>query len=160
MLIRRLDSWLLMDYNTSMLMQLNNKRQKIASGILSLFMGGWLLLLCQTCLASTNDVKSHHESSSEISNPCHVLAENVQEANKSADDEHCLGVCDCDAITMALSSDKNSELREKIKYSPDLYSYISPEIIISTRAPPSYRIYTIPERAILLPLHTYNVLLI
>jgi hypothetical protein len=123
-------------------------------------MGTWLLLLCQTCLASTDDVNSYHESLSDISSSCHVPEKNIQETNKSVDDEHCLGACDCDAIIMTISSDKNSELKEKTKYSSDLFFYVTSELIISTRAPPNYWITSTPERAILLPLQTYNVLLI
>lgn len=143
-----------------MLMQFKNKQRKIASITVSLFMGSWLLLLCQTCFSADNDVKSHSEPSTEVLTSCHTPENSALEQSSEANDEPCLGVCDCDAITIAVSSDKNSELKEKTKYSSDIYSYVTTETIISTRAPPSYRISTTPERAILLPLQTYNVLLI
>ncbi|MBL1140976.1 MAG: hypothetical protein HND53_03010 [Proteobacteria bacterium] len=143
-------------------MHLKNKQRKIASITLSFFMGSWLLLLCQTCFATNDNIKSHHESSDETPVSCHIPENIALEEINIIDDDRCLGVCDCDcdAMTITFSSDKNSELKEKTKYSSDLYSYISLEIIISTRAPPGYRIFTIPERAIFLPLQTYNVLLI
>ena len=144
----------------TMLMQFKNKQRKIACVTVSLFMGSWLLLLCQTCFAVNNDIKNHSEPSTEASISCHTPENIALEQTSEANDEHCLGVCDCDAITIAVSTDKNSEIKEKTKYSPDIYTYATPEIIISTRAPPSYRISTTPERAILLPLQTYNVLLI
>lgn len=143
-----------------MLMQFKNKQRKIACVTASLFMGSWLLLLCQTCFAADNDIKSHSEPSTEASTSCHTPENIALEQTSEANDEHCFGACDCDAITISVSTDKNSELKEKTKYSPDIYTYVTPEIIISTRAPPSYRISTTPERAILLPLQSYNVLLI
>ncbi|MFT5395984.1 MAG: hypothetical protein ACI85N_001172 [Gammaproteobacteria bacterium] len=144
----------------AMLMQFKSKQRKIASISVSLFMGSWLLLLCQTCFAANNDIKSHSEPSTETSSSCHTPENIALEQTSKVNDEHCLGACDCDAITIAVSTDKNSELKEKTKYSPDIYTYLTPEIIISTRAPPSYRISTTPERALLLPLQTYSVLLI
>lgn len=144
----------------AMLIQFKSKQRKIASITVSLFMGSWLLLLCQTCFAVNSDIKSHSEPSTEISTSCHTPESTALELTSEANDEHCLGACDCDAITIAVSTDKNSELKEKTKYSPDIFTYVTPEIIISTRAPPSYRISKTPERAILLPLQTYNVLLI
>ncbi len=143
-----------------MLAHFKNNQQKIASSALSFFMGSWLLLLCQTCFATNDNIKSHHEPVAEIATSCHTPETIELEEINVIDDEHCLGVCDCDAMTVTFSSDKNSELKEKTKYSPDIYSYVSSEINISTRAPPNYRISTIPDRAILLPLQTYNVLLI
>ncbi|GEM_PF-1049556 len=144
----------------AMLMQFKNKQRKIASITVSLFMGSWLLLLCQTCFAADNAIKSHSEPSTETSSSCHTPENIALEQTSETNDEHCLGVCDCDAITISFSSDKNSELKEKTKYSTDIYTYVSPEIIISTRAPPGYKVSKTPERAILLPLQTYNVLLI
>lgn len=141
-------------------MQFKNKQRKVASITVSLFMGSWLLLLCQTCFATDNEVKSHSEPSTEASNSCHTPENVTLEQINAVDDEHCLGACDCNAMSITFNSEKNSELKENIKYSPDLYSYIQPEVIISTRAPPGSRIFTIPDRAILLPLQTYNVLLI
>jgi iron only hydrogenase large subunit-like protein len=143
-----------------MLMQLKNKQRKNATIALSAFIGSWLLLLCQACFASDNDSKSHHEPVVEVTTSCHTPETIELEEINLENDEHCLGVCDCDAMTVTFSSDKNFELKEKTKYSPDIYSYVSPEINILTRAPPNYRISSIPERAILLPLQTYNVLLI
>lgn len=144
-----------------MLMQLKNKQRKYVTFALSAFLGSWLLLLCQTCIASNNDIEAHHEPSSDVPSSCHTPESIVfEEINMADEEQHCLGVCDCDANTVTFSSDKNSELKENTKFSPDLYSYLLPEINISTRAPPNYRISTTPDRAILLPLQTYNVLLI
>lgn len=143
-----------------MLTHFNNKQHKNTYGILSIFMGSWLLVLCQSCFASDEDIKSHHEPVAEIKTSCHTPEIIELEEINVIDDEHCLGVCDCDAMTVTFSSDKNSELKEKTKYSPEIYNYVSSEINISTRAPPNYRISTIPDRANLLPLQTYSVLLI
>ena len=141
-------------------MQLKNNQRKNATLALSAFIGSWLLVLCQTCFASDDDINSHHELVAEITTSCHTPETIELEEINVVDDEHCLGVCDCDAMTVTSSSDKNSELKDKTKFSSDLYSYVSIEINISTRAPPNYRISANPDRAILLPLQTYNVLLI
>ncbi|MBL1141873.1 MAG: hypothetical protein HND53_07585 [Proteobacteria bacterium] len=143
-----------------MLIQLKNKQRKNATLALSAFIGSWLLVLCQTCFASDDDINNHHEPVAEIATSCHTPETIELEEINVVDDEHCLGVCDCDAMTVTFSSDKNSELKDKTKFSSDLYNYVSSEINISTRAPPNYRISAIPDRAILLPLQTYNVLLI
>ncbi|GJM04424.1 MAG: hypothetical protein DHS20C09_04150 [marine bacterium B5-7] len=143
-----------------MLMQFKYKQRKIASITISLFMGSWLLLLCQTCFAANDDINNYNESSTEILSSCHVSENTTLDQVNTVDDEHCLGACDCDAMTITFSSEKNSELKEKAKYSADLFAYVTPDIIFSTRAPPNYRISEFPDRAILLPLHSYNVLLI
>ncbi len=144
----------------SMLVLLNNKQHKIASVALSLFMGSWLLLVCQACLSAVDDINTHSEPAGEISNYCHSpnSDDSIDELS-DIDSDHCLGVCDCDAITATLSSDKNSDLIEKIKFSQHSIAYVEPKIKISNRGPPDYLISTTPERAIFLPQQHYTVLL-
>ncbi len=144
----------------TMLVLLKNKQHKIASVALSLFMGSWLLLVCQACLSAVDDINTHSAPIDEISNDCHGLnidysIDEISDVNS----DHCLGVCDCDAITVTMNSDKNSDLIEKVKFSLDLYTYVEPDIMISNRAPPGYRVSTTPEQAIFLPQQHYTVLL-
>ena len=142
-----------------MLMHLNNKQHKLAAMMLSLFVGSWLLLLCQACFADTEEV-IQHESSAEMVSPCHeIIDENPLEI-LNADDEHCLGACDCDALTVTVHSEKNSELKENNKFKSDVTAVISPKIVLSNRAPPGYSYSSSPERAKKPPFYTYNVLLI
>lgn len=130
-----------------------------ASMMLSLFVGSWLLLLCQACFAHAEDVVQH-ESSEVISSSCHdVVDENPLEI-MNADDEHCLGACDCDALAVTVHSEKHSELKENIKFKIDFIAVISPKIVLSNRAPPGYLYSSSPERAIKPPFYTYNLLLI
>ena len=143
-----------------MLIAFKNRQSKYTTIALFAFIGSWLLLLCQACFASDDDSKNHHEPIVEVTTSCHTPETIELEEINLEDDEHCLGVCDCDAMTVTFSSDKNSELKEKTKFTSDLYGYLSAEITISPRAPPNYRVSTKPDRAILLPLQTYNVLLI
>lgn len=144
-----------------MLMHLNNKRRKFASGILFMFMGSWLFLLCQTCLALTEDITSHKEpSSSGAADSCHTLQEGIQSEINYIDDEHCLGACDCDALTVTVQSEKNSELKDRIKFNTDAIAIIAPRTALSNRAPPGYPYFSLPERAKRPPFYTYNVLLI
>lgn len=139
-----------------MLMLFNNKRRNIAYGILSIFMGGLFLLLCQTCMASADDNMEHHETSSKVTNYCHLPDEYIN----NIDDVHCLGACDCEPLTVAINSYENSELKEKIKFIPDVFITITSNITLSKRAPPGNPISPSPERAKLPPFHTYNVILI
>ena len=144
----------------NMLVLLNNKQHKIASVALSLFIGSWLLLVCQACLSAVDDINTHSEPTDEISNDCHSpnIDDSIDEIS-DVNSNYCLGVCDCDAITVSLNSEKSSDLIEKIKFSPDLYTYIEPQIKISSRAQPAYQFSTTPERAIFLPQQHYTVLL-
>jgi hypothetical protein len=142
-----------------MLMQIKTKQRNIASITLSLFIGSWLLLLCQTCIAATDSL--NNEAPVESTDSCHSPStDNVLVEDDLLNDEHCPGACDCDAIIITASMDKNSELKEKAKYTDDLYAYISSELALSIRAPPTYQVSTIPERAILPPLQFTSILLI
>ena len=144
-----------------MLILLKNKQHKIASVTLSMFMGSWLLILCQNCLAAVNDINGQNKLASELSYSCHgsVVDDSIDKINDVIN-EHCLGVCDCDDLSVTVHNLKNSDLKEKIKFSPDLYAYFVPQITILNRASPGHQILTMPERAILLPLRHYTVLLI
>lgn len=141
-----------------MLISFTNKLQKIASITLALFVGSWLLFLCQTCLASVNNSQQHNQAVVDTTTSCHESAPVDHEDN--AGHKHCLGVCDCDAMAITMNSDKAVDLVQKIKYIPDLFFYIESQPVLSYLAPPTSRIFTPPERAILLPLQSYNVLLI
>jgi len=141
-------------------MQLKDKQSKIASITLSIFVGGWLLLLCQTCLAAI-DINDHSKQITEASNACHTHGSDVS-ANKQKDDNnsHCLGACDCDDLSVIANSGKNLDLTEKIKKIPDFYIYVVPQLTLSKHPVSNYRIVTPPERTIPLPLQNYTILLI
>ena len=143
-----------------MLIQLKDKQHKLATIMLSLFIGGWLLLLCQTCFAAMDEIDSHNEPITEFSDPCHTPdADEAIEEKSSVSGAHCVGVCDCDVVTATISFEKKSELKEKTKFSQDLYAYTSTPLTLLNRAPPDYRLSKTPERAIFLPLQHYTVLL-
>ena len=108
----------------SMLVLFKNKQHKIASVALSIFMGSWLLLVCQACLSAVDDINTHSQAThsqatDERSDYCHNpnIDDSIDEIS-DVNSDHCLGVCDCDAITVTLNSDKNSDLIEKIKFLP------------------------------------------
>ena len=141
-----------------MLISLKHKQQRIASVTLSIFLGSWLLMFCQMCLADTENSKQHSES--EV---CHTITSDLVSADVDTsvvNDDLCLGVCDCDAITITMNSEKNSESKEKIKFSLDLSAHVTPEFTLSSRSPPAYQISPLPERALSLPFQRYTVLLI
>ena len=141
-----------------MLIFFKNKLQKIASITLALFVGSWLLFLCQTCMASVNPSQQHHQAVTDKTMSCHESVPVNHEDKVSH--KHCLGVCNCDTVVATLNSEIKSEPVNKIKYIPDLYVYIVPDITPSSKAPPVDKIPPPPERAIHLPFNTYNVLLI
>tara|TARA_R110002072_G_scaffold50843_2_gene136505 strand:- start:15758 stop:16189 length:432 start_codon:yes stop_codon:yes gene_type:complete len=143
-----------------MLVQLNNKQHKLATMMLSVFVGGWLLLLCQSCLASNDNNLLAGSQSVDVAPACHEPDSSSTESNIDISKDHCLGACDCDGISVTLNGDKNSELANKIKFTQNLYVYIESALTISGRAPPVFRIITPPKQATLLPRQTYNVLLI
>jgi hypothetical protein len=144
-----------------MLMQLKNKQRKIASVTLSLFVGSWLLLLCQTCLATIDDSNSRSDISVESPSPCHLsTTDHMTSEKENLNSDHCLGSCDSDVLTVTISKVNNFELKEKIKSSLDLYADVGSQITLSNRARSDYRILTTPERPLLLPLQLYTVLLI
>lgn len=142
-----------------MLRLLKIKQKKIASITLTLFVGSWLLLLCQSCLGSMHETQQRNHAVADKTMSCHESAPVDHKDNASH--KHCLGVCDCHAMTITMSNDKAADLVQKIKYIPDLFLYTElQQPVLSYREPPTSRIFSPPERAILLPLQSYNVLLI
>jgi len=143
-----------------MLILLKNKQRNIASVTLSLFLGSWLLLLCQTCMALVGDINDLIGSASEVSD-CHV-SENINTIDNEIveNDEHCLGVCDCDDLSVTTNIEKSNDSKNKIKFSQGLYAFISPLHYQPVYAPPNNLISIQPERAILHPLKHFTVLLI
>jgi|TARA_R110000782_G_scaffold30891_14_gene76619 hypothetical protein len=142
-----------------MLIQLKNKQRNIASVTLSLFLGSWLLLLCQTCMALVDDVNNLIDSVAEVSD-CHTTEnDNAIDEIVVENEEHCLGVCDCDDLSVTTNSEKNHDLKNKIKFSQDLYAFDNPLVYQADYDLPDKLISTQPERAILLPFKRFTVLL-
>ncbi len=136
-------------------MTLKNKQNKVVLTMLSIFIGSWLLLLCQTCLAMPAEVDLNNKADIETS--CHQSEENL---TVEQDNDHCVGVCDCDDPVALMKSEKNIGLMDKIKLSPDLYVFTHIQIQLPLSTPRPYRLLKIPEKAIQLPFQTYNILLI
>jgi len=140
---------------------LRNKEKNIASTAIAMFVGSWLLLFCQTCFATSQDTGSISLSQSQIEYPCHT-AEN--EANKIVEhyntDDYCLGICDCDEVTASLNTVEKTGHSDKFhKLSVDI---LPASISFKNKIASNLTQHTllIPERAILLPLRRYAVLLI
>lgn len=141
-----------------MLIQLKSRQRNIASVTLSLFLGSWLLLLCQTCMALVDDV-NNLIGTTEVSD-CHVPEDiNTLDEVITENDEHCLGVCDCDDLSVTTNSENNYELKNKIKILNDLYAFTNPLVYQPVYSPPDNLISTQPERAIFLPFKRFTVLL-
>jgi len=149
-----------------MLNWFNQRRKTIAGSALGAFIGGWLLFLCQACLAQT-DVDQHvipELTAADTGMPCHEdspLSRTSAPADDDAMADHCLGACDCDAVAASLNSveqpwaaDKPSSLNpEPAAISVvDIGKSIQRKLTASAERP--------PDRALLLPFQRYNVLLI
>ena len=145
-----------------MITWLKNKEKDIASTAIAMFVGSWLLLLCQTCFAASQESSSIGLSQSKAEYSCHTADNETAKLAEhfNTDDDHCLGVCDCDEITASLNT------VEKTGHS-DKFHKVSPDSIPSSNSfknkiasSLTHHSLPIPERAILLPLQRYAVLLI
>lgn len=143
-----------------MLILLKNKQRNIASVTLSFFLGSWLLLLCQTCMALVDDANDLIAASTEESN-CHA-SENTSAIHEEIieNDEHCLGVCDCDDLSITTNSVQSHDVTNKIKFSQDLFALVRPQFSQSVHSPPNNQISIQPDRAVFLPFKHFTVLLI
>jgi len=141
---------------------LRNKEKNIASTAIAMFVGSWLLLFCQTCLATSQDTGSTGLSQNNTENTCHTIeneTDKLAEHNNS-DDGHCLGICDCDEVTASLNTvekTSHSDKFHKLTIDSVPASILFKAKIVSNLTRHSL---PIPERAILLPLQRYAVLLI
>jgi hypothetical protein len=153
-----------------MLNWFNQRRNTIAGSALGAFIAGWLLFFCQACLAQTEI--DRHVTAADAGIPCHEDSTASHTSTPAADDghmaDHCLGACDCDAVVCdcdAVAASLNSV--EQI-WTTDKPSSLSPDQAAITVADVSISIprnltstaERQPERAILLPIQRFNVLLI
>ncbi len=141
---------------------LRNKEKNIASTAIAMFVGSWLLLFCQTCFATSLDTGPTGFSHSKTEYPCHTSdneADKLVEHSNAVDD-HCLGVCDCDEVTASLNSIEKTGHSDKFhKLSIDSV-IASISFKVKTAINLTHHSLPIPERAIILPLQRYALLLI
>jgi hypothetical protein len=141
---------------------LRNKEKNIASTAITMFVGSWLLLFCQTCFATSQDTSSIVPSQSNTVYSCHTTDNEPEKLTEdyNTDDDHCLGVCDCDELTASLNTIEKTAQSDKFhKIFPDsVPASISFRNKIASNL--THHSLPIPERAILLPLQRYTALLI
>jgi len=145
-----------------MITWLKNKEKDIASTAIAMFVGSWLLLLCQTCFAASQESSSIGLSQNKAEYSCHTADNETAKLAEhfNTDDDHCLGVCDCDEITASLNTVEktgHSDKFHKLTIDSVPASILFKAKIVSNLTRHSL---PIPERAILLPLQHYVVLLI
>lgn len=146
-----------------MLIRLKSSEKNIASSTLVLFVTGWLMLLCQTCLAAGEGNDQANYSDSLMAAHCHSTDNETEKLDEhyAGDNNHCLGFCDCNEVPTTLNSS------DAVKH-PDTYKYIS---LIYTKSVfldvPEYRIFKTtypisiyPEQSIHLSLQNFTILLI
>jgi len=101
---------------------LRNKEKNIASTAITMFVGSWLLLFCQTCFATSQDTSSIVPSQSNTEYSCHTAGDETDKLveHYNTDDDHCLGVCDCDEVTASLNTIEKTGHADKFhKVFPD-----------------------------------------
>ena len=150
-----------------MLIWLRNKEKDIASTAIAMFVGSWLLLFCQTCFAALQDADSISSSQNETGYSCHTTDNEINkpEEQYNFDEGHCLGVCDCDEITASFNSVEKNSVGKTVysdKYHKVFLDIIPPSNSFKNKIASNltHHRLLIPERATLLPLKRYAVLLI
>ena len=146
-----------------MLTWLKNSEKNIASTAIAMFVGSWLLLLCQTCFASLQDPDSMSYSQEETVTFCHTIDNETEKLKEkcNAGDDHCSGVCNYDDVQVLLNSAETVKSSDKYKnlFFDDNIAVLSNEPeqeVVQT----TYPIAIFPEQAIHLPLKHFTVLLI
>ena len=146
-----------------MLLRLKNSEKKIASSILTIFVGGWLALFCQTCFATLESNEVIALSDSEVIERCHEtdgITDKV-DIQHVLNSDRCSGACACDDIPASLNSAgtvKSSDKFKNITFDDNIAVLSNePEQQI---AQTTYPIGIFPKQAILLPLKHFTVLLI
>jgi len=141
---------------------LRNKEKNVASTAIAMFVGSWLLLFCQTCFATPLDTGAIDLSQSNTEYSCHTTDNEPEKLveHYNADDDHCLGVCDCDEITASLNTIEKTGQSDKFHkvFLNSVPASISIKNNIVSKL--THHSLPIPERAILLPLQRYAALLI
>jgi hypothetical protein len=137
-------------------------RKNIASTTITMFVGSWLLLFCQTCFATSQDTVSIGLSQSKTEYSCHTADNETDKSveHYNTDDNHCLGVCDCDEITVSLNTIEkagNSDKFKKLSLDSVPASTLIKNIISFDL---KHHSFPIPDRAIVPPLQRYSILLI
>ncbi len=142
---------------------LRNKEKDIASTAIAMFVGSGLLLFCQTCFAISNDTYSIDISQNKTEYSCHTADNETDKLveHYNSDDDHCLGICDCNEITASLNSIEKTGYLDKFHKKVSIDSVVA-SISFKYReiSSSSYQISGPPEQAIFLPLQRYTVFLI
>lgn len=98
----------------------------------------------------------------EKSNSCHSSESSqvVQDTNPDDPNSHCLGVCDCDDLDTSFNNAKSdSGQAEKSKNTIDTCQILTELITKDVKLKATYKIATLPERATIIPLQHFTVLL-
>ncbi|MEQ8937728.1 MAG: hypothetical protein RLT30_03430 [Gammaproteobacteria bacterium] len=140
---------------------IRKRQQTMAIATLSLFMGAWLLLLCQSCFAN-DEVNSAalHDKVVELEH-CHDDSQQADLTQNYETEEHCTGVCDCDESTILMHSKEQNKEKNSYKFSPDIV------YIIHKKSGYTFNFcieHVVPDRSSALaqnsPVSLYNKLLI
>lgn len=143
-----------------MLKVLRKKQEQLGTGLLVFFLGAWLSVLCQNCMAlMDNDEGSHQATEYQH---CAEAEDDLPQADISLSSDHCTGVCNCDQLqtltsaVQSLSSDKGYKDHQFVTAVLPAEQYrLSP----SSGSGAGFHHNDFPERACFLPLERYCVLL-
>lgn len=141
-----------------MLAYFRKKQMQLVSGILVMFLGGWLSVLCQHCQAYAAIDNSLAGQESE--DHCKHEQSPQQPVDTQAKDSGCIGNCDHDNID-TITADISQAAAEKLSksYPSDDFIYYRQNIVasFSRSSIPQHRHSITPERACYLPLDRFCV---
>jgi len=141
-----------------MLAYFRKKQKRLVTGILVLFLGGWLSIVCQHCQATAAIDNSLAGQESE--DHCKNEQNPQQPIDTSAIDSGCIGNCDHDNIA-TITADISQAAVEKFSksYLSDDFIYYRKNILasFSRSSNPQHRHSITPERACYLPLDRFCV---
>jgi len=139
------------------LIRLKKSEKTLAHTALTMFVGSWLILFCQSCLGALQAAEVTSFARSDSEHPCHTIDNAIEKTDLA--DNHCLGACDFDVVATTPSCSGNRENSGKSQNIPlDVIAETVPVVHRTTNSFSNLALVP-PERAILLPLHHYTVLL-
>lgn len=138
------------------------KRQRwLTQGLVLAFMGAWLSLVCQNCMAGAATIIDDGDKMTSH----HCMQDEAVDNNSDPDfsDSHCKNRCDCNEAVAAFSNHRSAAI-DKIQnvypYSPLNFIQSSPLTCSIDLQHFSTSRSILPERAHYLPLERFCVLLI
>ena len=149
-------------YNTNMLSWFRIRQRRLTQGLVLAFMGAWLSLVCQNCMAGA---ATAIDDSDKLASQ-HCMQDETAGKNSVTDlsDIHSKGLCDCNETVATFSNHRSAAAIDKIQ---NVCPHNPPNFIQSSPLTYSIGLQNFstsrsisPERAHYLPFERFCVLLI